>query len=197
MMGAMQRLIILAVALLALAPAPSGRTAAQTPENACAVAVFTASGGTSIKLATLTVALPPGHSYGWTPTTAPGGIHVSICVIEYQSQVVINASTGAEYSRSVQHAAAGPVLDQIAAGASVQSLPGAITVVTRSANGSPPAASAATATPVLAATATPAVAGSAPPPQPAAADPSTPLPPQASAGPSSIRPPSTGDAGLH
>lgn len=166
-----------AVMLLTLTAAPSAAVAQQVP-GACAVPVSQAPGGETIRLSTLEVTLPEGYTYQWGIFAESGAAHMRICVKEYGAEVSINMLTAVESARVVPVAAAGPILDQIAASARVLALPGQPTFTP-------------TPTPTPIPTATP-VPPTAVPVVPSAGGSGG----GGGAGGSSITPPNTGDAGL-
>ena len=118
--------VVLALAVLLLAiggpavmlvPALANATApSQTPNQIdCAPPFERGAGGQTIAAGKFLVDLPAGYNFIWNapPSTASSGT-LRICVIEYFSQININAATGEEISRIVAIASAGPVLDFIA-----------------------------------------------------------------------------------
>ena len=141
---------------------------AQEIPDACTVPLARAQGGDTIRISSIQVTVPTGYTYQWGPFVIPGGLHLRVCVIEYASEVTINALTGKETARVVKNPAAGPILDQIVASARLIQIPGQPTW---------------TPTPLPTSTPTPA--------QPPVA-----IQPQSQSGTSLITPPSTGDAGL-
>lgn len=175
----MQRLVLIMLPLLLLIGsfvATPARLQSQVPQNACDLPVATADGGDTIQLSTIGITLPVGYIYRWMPVViSPNGVHIRICITQFDSEIVINATSKLETERTVNNPAAGPVLDQIAANA--QNRPTAPI---------PTPTTVPTAVPTL-----PPAATTAPPPTSSASNTQA-----ASTSTSSIKPPNTGDAGL-
>ena len=159
-------------------PASAITPPSQMPNQVnCAPPFERGPGGQTITAGKIQVTLTAGYNYLWNaPAVGSSGGTLRICIIEYFSQITLDADTGAETGRVVAIASAAPVLDLIAASARLTTPP--------------------TPTPVPPTPIPPAVAASSG--ASAASAPSA-----ASAGPSgssapfgTIRPPNTGDGGL-